>query len=356
MKRCKIIAEAGVNHNGSLATAKKLIDAAASAGADVVKFQTFRADSLVTKGAKKASYQVKNTGDDSSQHKMLKQLELSREDHRELFNYCQTKEIEFLSTGFDEADLDFLVGQKFVREIKIPSGEISNGPFLLHASRLNLPILLSTGMSSLEEVERALGVIAYGILDSQKEPRGVDFGSFWKSEQALGVLKRRVTILQCTTEYPAPFSEANLLAIRTFSERFQLPVGFSDHTLGLEAAIAAVALGACVVEKHFTLSREMEGPDHAASLEPGELTALVKSIRNVELSLGTGIKVPTDSEKRNLLVARKSLVALKKIEKGEPFTLENLGVKRPGNGKSPFLFWELLGNRAEKNYEVDDLI
>ncbi len=356
MKRCKIIAEAGVNHNGSLATAKKLIDAAAIAGADVVKFQTFRADSLVTKGAKKASYQVQNTGDDSSQHEMLKELELSREDHRELFNYCQSKGIEFLSTGFDESDLDFLVGQKFIREIKIPSGEISNGPFLLHASRLNLPILLSTGMSSLEEVERALGVIAFGILDSQQEPRGVDFGSFWKSERARGALRNRVTILQCTTEYPAPFSEANLLAIRTFSERFQLPVGFSDHTLGLEAAIAAVALGACVVEKHFTLSRKMEGPDHAASLEPGELTELVKSIRNVELSLGTGIKVPTDSEKKNLLIARKSLVALNKIAKGEPFTLENLGVKRPGSGKSPFLFWEFLGKKAEKNYEVDDLI
>lgn len=356
MKRCRVIAEAGVNHNGSVEIAKKLIDVAVAAGADVVKFQTFRADSLVTKNAKKASYQIQNTGEDTPQHQMLKELELSRDDHRVLYSYCQTKGIEFLSTGFDETDLDFLVSEEFIREIKIPSGEISNGPFLLYASKLNLPILLSTGMSSLEEVELALGVIAFGILNPNKDPAGVEFRRFWKSERARNVLKDRVTILQCTTEYPAPFSEANLLVIRTFSEYFQLPVGFSDHTQGTDAAVAAVALGASVLEKHFTLSREMDGPDHRASLEPNELADLIKSVRNVELSLGSGIKVPSSSEMKNLLVARKSLVARKKISAGDLFTAENLGTKRPGTGKSPFLLWELIGKTAEKNYDVDDLI
>jgi N-acetylneuraminate synthase len=356
MKRCKIIAEAGVNHNGSIEIAKKLIDAAVVAGADVVKFQTFRADSLVTKSAKMANYQVLNTGNNSSQYQMLKALELSREDHHKLFDYCNSKGIEFLSTGFDSVDLNFLVGEKLIRQIKIPSGELINGPFLLEASKLNLPILLSTGMSSLEEIERALGVIAFGYLNPYLDPRGVDFGRFWQNEGAMKELKAKVTILQCTTEYPAPFSEVNLLAMQTFSRHFQLDVGFSDHTAGIEASVAAVALGASIIEKHFTLDRKMDGPDHVASLEPEELVTLVKSIRNVEEAMGNGIKVLTDSEKKNVSVARKSLVATKKILAGESFTSENLGVKRPGHGKSPYLYWDYLGKKAEKDYDPDDLI
>lgn len=351
-----IIAEAGVNHNGSLDMAKKLIDVAADAGADAVKFQTFKADELVSSTAPKADYQKTATGAAESQLKMLQKLELDEEAHGVLAAHCRKRDIQFLSTPFDEDSIDLLATRIKVPMLKLPSGEITNGPLLLSAARTGLPIILSTGMSTLADIKAALGVIAFGYTVKKEKPSHQNFKAAFSSTKGRRSLKERVTLLHCTTEYPAPFAEVNLRAMDTMRKAFGLPVGLSDHTPGIAVSIAAAALGASVIEKHFTLDRTLPGPDHKASLAPDELRQLVKSVREVATALGSTQKAPTRSEWNNLRIARRSLVALADVARGETFTTENLGIKRPGGGLSPFGYWQFLGKKAAKNYRRDEMI
>ena len=332
MTKVFIIAEAGVNHNGSIEQAKKLIDVASESGADAVKFQTFKADKLVSKNAKKADYQKKATDADESQYEMLKKLELDRLSHRLLIDYCEEKKITFLSTPFDHESINML--NAFGMTIfKIPSGEITNLPYLRHIGSLGKKIILSTGMSDLADVGSALDVL---------------FSS--------GANKGDITVLHATTEYPCPVNEVNLRAINTLETKFGVKVGYSDHTQGIEVAIAAVARGACVIEKHFTLDRSMEGPDHKSSLEPNELKSMVLAIRHIEQALGDGIKRPTKSEMNNIVIVRKSIVASRDIKSGEIFSSESITVKRPGSGISPMKWDEVLGNVAKRDFLSDELI
>lgn len=351
-----IIAEAGVNHNGSLEMALKLVDAASKAGADAVKFQTFKAEKIVSRFAAKADYQAKNTGNGDSQLDMIKKLELNEEEHMVLADHCRRCDIEFMSTPFDLDSVDFLAHRINVSRLKIPSGEITNALILLKLARTGKPLILSTGMSTLDEVETALGVLAFGFINITERPSRNAFAFAYKSKQGQTLLKEKVTLLHCTTEYPAPFAEVNLRAMDTMKAEFNLPVGYSDHTPGIAVPIAAAARGAVVIEKHFTLDRSLPGPDHKASLEPAELEQMVSSIRQAEVALGTGIKSPTASELKNMAVARKSLVALKEIKCGEKFCEDNLGVKRPGTGISPFDYWDWLGREASRNYREDEVI
>ncbi|MGE5390773.1 MAG: N-acetylneuraminate synthase [Deltaproteobacteria bacterium] len=355
-KQIFIIAEAGVNHNGSLAMALKLIDIAADAGADAVKFQTFKAEKVISRFAAKAEYQTHNTDKSESQLEMVKKLELNEKEHWLLAEHCQKRGIEFMSTPFDLDSLDFLANVIDVGRIKIPSGEITNALLLLKAAQTGKPIVLSTGMSTLDEVEIALGILAFGFTCPGQIPSRQAFRNAYTSSDGQQSLREKVVLLHCTTEYPAPFDEINLKAIDTLKERFDLPVGYSDHTMGIAVPIAAAARGSVMIEKHFTLDRSLPGPDHKASLEPDELKQLVTSIRQIELSLGTGIKGPTSSEIKNKAVARKSLVAARNIVRGELFTEENLGVKRPGTGISPIAYWDYLGKSATKDYEPDEVI
>ena len=325
-----IIAEAGVNHNGSLELAKNLVDKAKEAGADCVKFQTFIASQIVSKNAVKADYQKKQTAKSESQHEMLKKLELSFDDFIELNNYCKEIGIEFLSTAFDFESIDFL-NQLGMQVWKIPSGEITNLPYLIKIAKLNKKVILSTGMSTMREIEDAVNILK-------------DHGA------------SELIILHCTTEYPTPYEDVNLNAMLAIKEKFGYEVGYSDHTMGIEVPIAAVALGAKVIEKHFTLDRTMDGPDHKASLEPSELKTMVDAIRNIELSMGTGIKEPADSEKKNIAIARKSIVANQSIKKGDILTETNLTVKRPGDGISPMKWFEIIGTKAIRDFEEDELI
>jgi N,N'-diacetyllegionaminate synthase len=327
-----IIAEAGVNHNGSIDIAKQLIDVAALSGADAVKFQTFDASRQVTRDAQKADYQKLNSDNEESQYTMLRKLELNESMHLELIEHCSNRNISFLSTAFDIQSIDLLVklGQEC---FKIPSGEITNLPYLKNIGQLRKKIILSTGMSTMNEIEAAIEVI----------------------EQA-GTPRSKITVLHCTSEYPAPMNEVNLLAMNSIRDKFGLAVGYSDHTDGIEVAIAASAMGACVIEKHFTLDKNLPGPDHKASLEPAQLESMVKSIRNIELALGDGIKGISPSEKKNIMIARKSLVASKVIKAGEVFTNENITAKRPGTGISPMLWDELVGKVARRNYKADEII
>ncbi|MDD7794612.1 N-acetylneuraminate synthase [Clostridium sp. 'White wine YQ'] len=330
MNKVFIIAEAGVNHNGNIKLAKKLIDVAVEAGVDAVKFQSFKAENLVTKYASKAEYQRNTTNNNESQYDMLKKLELSYDDHLELIDYCNEKGIMFLSSPFDMESIDYLE-KMGINILKIPSGEIQNVPYLKRVGRTNKRIILSTGMATLSDIEFALAIL--------KENGSKD-----------------ITILHCNTEYPTPMKDVNLNAMNTIKEAFKVNVGYSDHTLGIEIPIAAVAMGATVIEKHFTLDKTMEGPDHKASLEPEELKAMVNAIRNIELALGNGIKVPSESEIKNKEIARKSIVTSKKINKGEILTEENLTIKRPGSGISPTMWNEVIGKVAKKNYEEDEMI
>ncbi len=332
-ERVIIIAEAGVNHNGDLSLARKLIDVAADSGVDYVKFQTFNSKKLVSKQAKKANYQIENTNNHSeSQLEMLQRLELSKEDHYELVSYCLNRGIKFLSTGFDLESLDFL--SKLGMDLfKVPSGELTNLPYLRKIGSMGKPVIISTGMSEMQEIEDALNII-----------------------EKAGTRRNDITILHCNTEYPTPMEDVNLMAMNTIGRNFNTPIGYSDHTLGIEVPIAAVALGATVIEKHFTLDKSMEGPDHKASLDPDELKAMVRGIRNIEVSLGSGIKIPSKSESKNKDIARKSIVAAKEILKGAIFTEENLTVKRPGTGISPMKWDDIIGTVATKNYAEDDLI
>ena len=330
MKHVYIIAEAGVNHNGSLENAKKLVLAAKNAGVDAVKFQTFNTDNLVTKNAVKADYQVNNTGNNDSQYEMLKKLELSQQDYRELKQLCDELDIEFMSTPFDIESID-LLEQLNVNRFKLPSGEITNYPYLVRLAKTHKPVIMSSGMATVEDIESAVEVLTKNGLED-------------------------LSLLHCTTEYPAPFEEVNLKAMEYLKNKFGLKIGYSDHTKGVEVPIAAVAMGAEIIEKHFTLDKNMEGPDHKASLEPDELLIMVKAIRNIELAIGDGVKRPSKSEVKNKAIARKSIVAQKRILKGETFTENNLTTKRPGTGISPMLWNEVIGQVAKKTFEVDELI
>ena len=330
--RTLVIAEAGVNHNGDMTMARALIDAAADAGADLVKFQTFSADRLVTTSARKAKYQMSTTLAEESQHEMLRRLELSEANHETLLAHCHEQNIEFFSTAFDIESLDYLM-RLGMQRIKVPSGEITNLPYLRRVGSFGVPVILSTGMSTLDEVEAALNVI-----------------------EKAGTQRQQITVLQCTTEYPAPMTEVNLRAMLTMRDTFGVTVGISDHTEGIEIALAAVALGATVVEKHFTLNRALPGPDHKASIEPDELERMIRSIRNIEVAMGDGIKRPSTSEARNMAVARKSLVAARPIAAGERFSPDNVAVKRPGSGMSPMLWDTIIGCEAKRQYSTDEMI
>lgn len=332
MNKTLVIAEAGVNHNGDIDTAKKLIDVAAESGADYVKFQTFKAEETLTNYALQADYQIRNTGHEETQIAMIRRLELSKDAHIELIAYAKKCGIKFFSTAFDLPSLAFL-NELELDMFKIPSGEITNYPYLCTVAGYGKPIILSTGMSTLGDIESALKVL---------EDHGTD--------------RANITLLHCTTEYPAPLHEVNLNVLATLRQAFGVAVGYSDHTLGIAIPVAAVALGACIIEKHFTLDRAMSGPDHKASLLPDELKAMVASIRQVELALGDGVKRVTESEAKNLAVARKSLVAKVAIKNGECFTKENIGAKRPGNGLSPMRYEEVLGKKARHDFQPDDFI
>jgi N-acetylneuraminate synthase len=351
-----IIAEAGVNHNGSIEMAKKLIDVAAEAGADAVKFQTFKAEKVISKRAPKAEYQKRTTIETESQLDMVKKLELDESAHRGLIEHCRLKKIQFLSTPFDFDSIDLLANGLNLPCIKIPSGEITNGPYLLHVAGTGKPVIFSTGMSTLGEVETALGVLAFGYLSFNEKPSLEKFRDAFYSETGQRILKEKVILLHCTIEYPAPFEEVNLRAMATIRTAFGLPTGISDHTSGITVPIAAAALGAAVIEKHFTLDRRLPGPDHKASLEPHELMEMVKSIRQVEKALGDSRKIPMPSELNNRDIARKSLTAAKSIQKGDLFSPENLTMKRPGTGISPMRYWDLLAERSSQDYSEDELI
>lgn len=333
MKKTLIIAEAGVNHNGDIAKAKALIDKGAEAGVDYVKFQTFKAANLVTKQAKRAAYQDKNTQDNDSQYEMLKKLELSQAVHQELVDYCAEKGVQFLSTGFDFESLEFLA-HLGITIAKVPSGEITNLPYLRKVAVLFPEVILSTGMATIDEIKEAVKVLTDN-----------------------GVNKDKITVLHCNTEYPTPMEDVNLKAMLHIQRELGVPVGYSDHTLGIEVPIAAVVLGATVIEKHFTLDKTLPGPDHKASLEPDELKAMVTAIRNIEKAIGgSGIKEVSASEAKNKPIARKSIVASKFIRKGDLLTEENITVKRPGTGISPMQWDEVVGKTAKKDFEEDDLI
>ncbi|OAI06605.1 N-acetylneuraminate synthase [Methylomonas methanica] len=350
-----IIAEAGVNHNGSLQTAMQLVDAAVAAGADAVKFQTFKAEKLVTQSASKAEYQKQTTGAAESQLEMLRKLELKYEFHFQLRDYCQNQDIEFLSTAFDFDSLAFLVDELGIAKLKVPSGEITNGPFLLAHAQTGKDIIVSTGMATLGEVEAALGVLAFGFL-GWEQPSQAAFQKAYSAEAGQAVLKEKVSLLHCTSEYPTPMADVNLRAMDVLQQAFGLPIGYSDHTEGLVVPIAAVARGAVVIEKHFTLDRRQKGPDHQVSLEPDELKQMVLDIRAVEQALGRPSKMPQAVELQNRIVARKSLVAAASITAGEKFSAENLTSKRPGTGVSPMEYWRLLGHTSHQDYQTDDLI
>lgn len=354
-KKIFVIAEAGVNHNGSIERAEELVRVAKAAGADAVKFQTFKADRLVSKSAPKAAYQVVQTGSAESQHEMIRKLELSDEDHQRLQELCKSIGIQFLSTPFDTGSLDFLVGKMGLPLIKLASGEVGNAPLLLHAGRAGKPIILSTGMSDIDEVERALGALAFGFL-KRENPSAAKFQAAWESAEGKRVVQEKVTLLQCTTEYPAPFAEVNLRAMHSMAEAFGVRVGLSDHTPGISVAVAAVGAGAEVIEKHFTLDKSLPGPDHQASLDPQELRDLMRMVREAEMALGNGRKVPAASEIKNRAVVRCSLVARRAIAAGEKYTAENLTVKRPGTGISSYQYWEYLGRAANRAYREDELI
>ncbi|WEK57381.1 MAG: N-acetylneuraminate synthase [Candidatus Brevundimonas phytovorans] len=353
---CLVIAEAGVNHNGDMDLALRLVDEAAAAGADIVKFQTFDATKLVTTAAPTADYQKRNFDAGNTQLKMLQALELSENDHRILSDRCDALGIEFLSTPFDIESARFLVDTMGVKRIKVGSGELTNAPMLLELSRLGLPMILSTGMATLAEVEEALSVVAFGMLaGSAERPSRAAFAKAYASAEAREALAR-VTVMQCTTEYPAPYDEVNLRVMTTYAAAFGILPAYSDHTPGIDISLAAAALGATAIEKHFTLSRDMEGPDHKASLEPGELKAMVQGIARIGRAMGDGVKRPQPSEIPNIAVARKSLVAAIDIAEGERFTEQNLTVKRAGGGLAPMAFFELLGQPAKRAFVADELI
>ena len=352
-----IIAEAGVNHNGSIDLARSLIDAAVAAKADAVKFQSFVASSIVTTSARKAEYQIAQTGGQESQLEMLQRLELSHAQQRELFDYCKKSGIKFLSTPFDSESLKFLVSDLKLSTIKVGSGELTNAPFLLEVARCTDKLILSTGMSTIDEIELALGVVAFGMsANKTSEPSTDACKKALVNDAGKQALRQRVTLLHCTTDYPTSPADINLRAMLTLSEKFNCQVGLSDHSVGTHIAVGAVAMGATVIEKHLTTSRDLAGPDHKASLEPDEFKKLVANIRDIEIALGSAEKTPTANETKNQQVARRSIVASKAIKSGEVFTTENIVVKRPGTGQSPFKYWDLLGTKSTRDIAANELI
>ena len=357
MNQPLIIAEAGVNHNGQSDLAFKLVEAAAQAGADIVKFQTFKAEWLVTADAPKAEYQQRATDVGESQYAMLKRLELPFDLHHERKRGAERLGLEFLSTAFDSKSLRFLVDEVGVKRLKLPSGELTNAPFVLEHARTGVELIVSTGMATLAEIEQALGVIAFGRIASAEEQPSVEaFKAAYASAEGQAALRSGVTLLHCTSDYPAAPQTINLSAMDTLAAAFGVPVGYSDHTLGTAMSIAAVARGARVVEKHFTLDRHLEGPDHAASLEPYALAEMIRDIREVSEALGDGIKRPQAAEFSTARVARKSLVARVPIRAGAPFTAKNVAIMRPGTGLPPIAYWSLLGKTARQDYPAGGLI
>tara|TARA_R110002073_G_scaffold74100_2_gene181046 strand:+ start:35821 stop:36951 length:1131 start_codon:yes stop_codon:yes gene_type:complete len=349
-----VIAEAGVNHNGDLDLARQLVDAAAEAGADVVKFQTFRADALVTKTAPKAAYQARNTSETETQHQMLTRLELSMEAHRALLQYCNDRGIAFLSSPFDIGSLHFLTQELGLTTIKLGSGELTNAPLLIEAARSGCSLILSTGMSTLGDVEQALGVLAFAMDPTAKDPGSEAFLQATQNTSAWQAMRKRVTLLHCTTQYPAPISSTNLRAMVTIRDAFGLQVGYSDHTEGISMSVAAAAMGATVIEKHITLDKTLPGPDHRASADPGEFRSLVAGVREVELGLGSGIKQPAEAEMANRSVARKSLRAAREISAGATLNADDIIVARPGDGISPMRYWSALGTISKRDYQPGD--
>ena len=354
-----IIAEAGVNHNGKKELAYKLIDKAVDAGVNAIKFQIFKAQNLVTEKTKKTNYQKKNTDTKMSQLEMLKQLELSFDIFKDLSNYCKKQKIDFLASAFDSESLNFIINDLKLDTLKIASGEITNGPLLLAHARSKKNIILSTGMANIKEIISALKVISFGIKNSNKI-ESIKSNELYQCiashDLLIDLLKKKVTLLHCTSEYPAPFNEINLSSINFLKKKFGLPVGYSDHSNGIEISLAAAALGAKIVEKHFTLDRNLPGPDHKASIEYLDLKHLVKCIRNIDIAIGKHGKMPSKSELLNRDLVRKSIVTNQRIHNGEILTNENLAIKRPGNGISPMKYWKLIGKKAKKNYKKNELL
>lgn len=351
-----VIAEAGVNHNGDLEMALQLVDKAAAAGADYVKFQTFKAENLAAAHAEKAEYQVRTTRSAESQLTMLKKLELSLEDHEKIISHCKQKGVRFLSTPFDLESLALLTNTFSLSEIKLGSGELNNAPLLLAAGRTKAKIILSTGMGSLAEVEEALGVLAFAMC-RKGQPKGrTDFADVLLDPHVWPILAKRVALMHCTTEYPAAICDTNLNAMKTLRQAFGLRIGYSDHTEGDAVSLAAVALGACIIEKHFTLDRTLPGPDHCASLEPEELKSLIQRIRIIEQAFGTGIKQPGKAEVANRSVVRKSLLAAKDLPVGHLLRLEDIEVKRPGYGVSPMALWDVIGTITERDVSKGEIL
>ncbi len=355
--RVLVIAEAGVNHNGDLALAKELVAAASEADADIVKFQTFKAKDLVTKNAEKATYQKENCGANETQFEMLKKLELNEEMHFEIIECCNKHNIQFLSTAFDLTSLKFLTNEINLDLLKLPSGEITNGPFIHEHAKTGTKIILSTGMANLGEIEAALAVIAHGYIRAEEKVTSLDqcYNALATAE-GYRTLKDKVTLLHCTSSYPAPIESVNLRAIDTLNKAFGLDVGYSDHTEGIIASIAAVARNCSVIEKHFTLDKNLPGPDHKASLDPKELGEMISGIRAVSRMMGNGVKLANEIELSTKIVARKSVVAKKAISAGDKFSADNLTIKRPGTGASPMKWWKLLNSSATRNYDKDDAI
>lgn len=351
-----IIAEAGVNHNGDIDKALALVDVAVEAGADAVKFQTFKSENLVTEKAQKAEYQKHTTDSNETQISMLRRLELSHENHFKIKDYCEQKKIEFMSTAFDMESLDFLLTEMELKRLKIPSGEITNHPLVYAHAKSGKDIIVSTGMATMEEIKQALMVISGGLLESQGEEVNFHWEKAYQNKTAQAMLGHKVSILHCVTEYPAPANALNLKALEHIKTTFGLPVGYSDHSSGIWAPIGAVALGAAMIEKHFTLDKTLPGPDHQASLDPQELRQMVSGIRNMEEALGDGIKRPVAAEIINKTPARKSLVAALPIKKGEILTEAHIAIKRPEGGISPVKFWEMLGSEASQNYNPGDFL
>lgn len=357
MDKIFIIAEAGVNHNGSLTLAKKLVKAAAQAGADAVKFQSFRAADLVTEQTPQAKYQSRNLGVKSSQYEMLRKLELTEAMHEVLERYARKQRILFMSTAFDEDSLEFLTSRFKLPFLKVPSGEITNAPFLLKIARKGLPVIVSTGMSSLDELRQALGVLAFGFTASRNvKPSPKNFRLALRSQRGKDNLKKNLILLHCVSDYPAPPEQINLRVLPALQREFGVRVGYSDHTLGIIAPVAAAALGAVVIEKHLTLSRKMPGVDHLASAEPDEFKNMVQGVRQVEKMLGSPRKSPQPCEKKNIPIVRKRLVARAEIRKHDKFSEQNVAAKRSTKGLDPIKFWDLLGTRAKRSFCRDEAI
>ncbi len=356
MTRTYVIAEAGVNHDGSVDDALRLIDAASDAGADCVKFQTFRADALASRFAEKAAYQKSATDPAQSQQEMLRQLELPASAYPRLIKRAQERRVEFLSTPFDPMSVDFLIRDLGMKRIKIGSGDMNNAPMLLEVAKAGCEVILSTGMADLAEVEEALSVLAFGYAANTEQPSRARFATAWQRSAVRASLQGKVTLLHCTSAYPAHPETVNLKAMTTLAEHFGLPVGYSDHTLGIEVSMAAVARGAVMIEKHLTLDVGRSGPDHAASLEPRAFAQMTAGIRIVEAALGDGRKIPNDVERSTATVARKALVTARAIEAGESFTAENIALKRPAHGMAPISFWDVIGKMAKRAYGPDEAI